>query len=122
MAETFLLEKNYVIATIMCFKNEKFGEDFVTQSELNYVTNEMQKRFNKENVNACITSAIWCDHFKLEGVILKKISMQFVEEFYKAHAPIDILKVVWDHKFIAEKLYELKKEELEALEKIKTNQ
>lgn len=122
MAKTFFIEKDYVVATIMYFKEKHFGEKFVTLKELNYVTSEMQKVFNKKGINACITSSIGCDHFNTAGsVILKKVTIFFIEKFYKAYAPLDILKVVWDHKFIAEKLYELKKEELEALEKLKTN-
>ena len=121
MSKTFLLEKDFVIATIMCFKNEKFGEKFVTRKELNYITGEMQKLFNEKGINACITSSIGLDHYKIgrdtEIIYLNYISIKFIEEFYKTYAPLDVLEVVWDHKFIAKKLYELKKEELDMLQK-----
>lgn len=124
MAETFLLVKDYVIASIMCFKNEKMGEKFVTKKELNFILEKMQKLFDEKDINACITSEICLDHYKVERdiICLNHASINFIENFYKGFAPIDILKVVWDYKYIAEKLYELKKQELDMLEKLKTNQ
>ena len=48
MTKTVFLEKSYIVASILNFKNKYLNEDFVTFQELNYISNQIQKQINEE--------------------------------------------------------------------------
>lgn len=118
--KTFYIEKSYIIASIIKTKKKYLDSSFVTYDELNYITMELQNKFNISKTNVIITEKINNYFYNLGEVISLKpnISIEGIEvSFYCPFT--EVLSIVWDDGFICKQLIELRKYELEQLEKSK---
>lgn len=111
---TCMLEKSFVIASIMCSKNKHLGETFVTTREGNIIQNKLIKEFNKKDMSVCITDKIDTRYFKVNDDVIvmnedNGIDLQFIKDRYTEYiSSLEIAKVLWDDIFIFNCVNEIK--------------
>ena len=67
-----VLDKAFIADSIIIYKRESIGQNFVTWEELNYITDELEKRFKEIlNIDVTFTSEI-------EDTIIFKISSEVI--------------------------------------------
>lgn len=114
--ERTIINKDFVIASILKSKEIQFNEYFVTFEEVNYISKKMQEEFNSREIEAIISDDyITRKSFQIEEVItinkdrditlknLKSSSLTFSNE---------ILSILWNENFINQWLIELKQKQL----------
>ena len=69
MENTVFIEKSYVVASVLNVKIKQLKEHFVTMKEVNYVSNELQKKLNEQNLNAIISDNIDTDYIEVLDII-----------------------------------------------------
>ncbi len=123
MNDTFFMGKTYVVASIMKTKSKHFNENFVTYEELNCISNELQKKYNEKNIPVCIVEGYNRSYFVYnEVILLNKLNdvatIEGIENRYKGFCPsLDVLKILWDDKYILSLLIDIKQEELDKARK-----
>ncbi len=118
------ITKNHIILAIMNCKRKYFNEEYVTYEELNLISIEIQKRFNKENISALIDSSpIDENYFELKEVITLPKPLSKTTKQYQNITNMEIIKILLDEAFILNILLKISKEKIANAEnKSKTNQ
>lgn len=110
MANTIFLEKSYIIASILNVKSKYLRKDFVTIEELNYISNQFQKKLNEENFDAIILDNIDLDYFDVSDVIKinksQGLSLESVINRYQGYLDLDILLLIWNKETVLNYLTE----------------
>lgn len=109
------VDKSYIVATILNVNNKYKRKRYVTFEELNYVTNELQKKFNENNCNAIILNSINSEYFDISEVIQAQrkgigVAIEDIIFRFKGHLDFNILTLIWDEKNILnylDKLYKM---------------
>lgn len=100
MPKAVFLEKSYIVASILNFKNKYLNEDFVTFQELNYISNQIQKQINEQKLNAVILDNIDSDYFEISNVIIanrsKDISLESLIARYQGYLDLNLLLIIWN--------------------------
>lgn len=104
---TKFITRDYIAASIVKTKNDHYDEKFATFAEVNEISIKLQAEFNQRDIDVCITDNRISDFFLVYGgLYIKKeeITLQELEDHYKAYCPIEALAVIWDDAFIFENL------------------
>ena len=113
MANTIFIEKSYIAASILNVKSKYLRKEFITLEELNYISNQFQKKLNEQNFNAIIFDEIDTDYFDISDVIKvnksKGLSLESIIARYQGYLDLDILLLIWNKDTIFYYLVELKK-------------
>ena len=113
MENTIFIEKSYIAASILNFKSKYLRKEFITLEELNYISNQFQKKLNEQNFNAIILDRIDTDYFDVSDVIKinksKGLSLESIIARYQGYLDLDILLLIWNKETIFDYLIELKK-------------
>ena len=113
MANTIFIEKSYIAASILNVKSKYLRKEFITLEELNYISNQFQKKLNEQNFNAIIFDRIDTDYFDISDVIKvnksKGLSLESIIARYQGYLDLDILSLIWNKDTIFYYLVELKK-------------
>ena len=113
MANTIFIEKSYIAASILNVKSKYLRKEFITLEELNYISNQFQKKLNEQNINAIIFDRIDTDYFDISDVIKvntsKGLSLESIIARYQGYLDLDILLLIWNKDTIFYYLVELKK-------------
>lgn len=121
MPKTFFLEKSYIVASILNFKNKYLNEDFVTFEELNYISNQIQKQINEQKLNAVILDNIDSDYFEISNVIIanrsKDISLESLIARYQGYLDLNLLLIIWNDERIFNYLSEFMSMKIEEMTK-----
>lgn len=113
MSATIFMEKSYIIASIMKTKNKFYKKSYVTKEECNALTQIFMREYSNNNLSVCITDEIDSDYFKVTNDIIilnDGRTIADIEERFQAYISIDHLMILWNDKFILEKLGEIKTE------------
>lgn len=107
------IEKSYIAALILNVKSKYLRKEFITLEELNYISNQFQKKLNEQNFNAIILDRIDTDYFDISDVIKinksKGLSLESILTRYQGYLDLDILLLIWNKDTIFDYLSELKK-------------
>lgn len=112
-----VLDKAFIADSIIIYKRESIGQNFVTWEELNYITDELEKRFKEIlNIDVTFTSEI-------EDTIIFKISSEVIAKRKKylttsLKAEIDSLVIrqnIYSRNFILSCLYNITVQKLPLL-------
>lgn len=110
------LSQEYVALVLIKGKENIFNENFITISELNQFSYYMQKEFNKNGVNAVISTGNFDrENFNIiNGVItIKK------ENVYNLNTvPVDIYKILTDKNLIINFFKQLEEEKITKLNRM----
>ena len=113
MENTIFIEKSYIAASILNVKSKYLRKEFITLEELNYISNQFQKKLNEQNFNAIILDRIDTDYFDVSDVIKinksKGLSLESIIARYQGYLDLDILLLIWNKETIFDYLIELKK-------------
>lgn len=113
---TIFLSQEYVALVLIKSKENIFSENFITISELNQFSYYMQKEFNKNGVNAVISTGNFNrENFNIiNGVItIKK------ENVYNLNTvPVDIYKILTDKNLIINFFKQLEEEKITKLNRM----
>lgn len=115
MMAVFLLQE-YVALALIKGKENIFGENFITTSELNQFSYYVQKEFNKRDLNVVIsTGSFNRDDFDvINGIIVLKNKC-----FYNLNTiPVDIFKVLTDRNLVVNFFKQLEEEKMSKLNKL----
>ena len=110
MANTIFIEKSYIAASILNAKSKCLRKEFTTLEELNYISNQFQKKLNEQNFNAIILDKIDTDYFDVSDVIKinksKGLSLESIINRYQGYLDLDILLLIWNKETILDYLNE----------------
>lgn len=119
MNNNVFIEKSYVVASILSFKNKYMNKNFVTIDEVNYISDKLQKKINECNYNAVILDVIDREFFIVLDIIKVNIfnglSLTSVCNRYQGNLDFDLLLLIWNEEFILECLTELMTTEIERM-------
>lgn len=114
MENTIFIDKSYIVASTLNVKIKQLKEDYVTKEEVNYVSNEIQKILNEQNLNAIITDNIDSQYFEVSNVIsINKsngLSLESIINRYQGYLGLDILTLIWNENNIMSYLKTLDEE------------
>lgn len=112
MENTIFIEKSYIVSSILYFKREFLGKNFVTIEELNYVSSKLEQDMNNHNINAIILDEIDNYYFDISDVIKVNVSnglsIENLISRYQGYLSLEILSLIWNEKIILNYLYEFK--------------
>ena len=115
------ITKNHIILAIMNCKRKYFNEEYVTYEELNLISIELQKRFNKENISALIdNSPIDENYFELKEVITLPKHLSKTIKQYQNITNMEVIKILLDEAFILNILLKISKEKIANAENKRT--
>lgn len=112
MENTIFIEKSYIVSSILYFKREFLGNNFVTIEELNYVSSKLEQDMNNHNINAIILDEIDNYYFDISDVIKVNVSnglsLENLISRYQGYLSLEILSLIWNEKIILNYLYKFK--------------
>lgn len=112
MANTIFIEKSYIVASILNVKSECLRKEFITLEELNYISNQFQRKLNEQNFDAIILDKIDTDFFDVSDIIKinksKGLSIESIINRYQGYLDLDILLLIWNKEIILDYLSEFK--------------
>lgn len=112
MENTIFIEKSYIVSSILYFKREFLGNNFVTIEELNYVSSKLEQDMNNHNINAIILDEIDNYYFDISDIIKVNVSnglsLENLISRYQGYLSLEILSLIWNEKIILNYLYEFK--------------
>lgn len=113
---TVFLPQEYVALALIKEKENIFGENFITTSELNQFSYYVQKEFNKRDLNVVISTG----SFNIEGfdVINEIIVLKNQCSYNLNTIPVDIFKVLTDRNLIVNFFKQLEEEKITKLNKL----
>ena len=124
---TKFIESSILVASILNVKNKYLDEEYVKEKELHYIKEGIQKVINSKNINAVIISSIDNIYYNIQdGIILcnkkNSVTKEDVYEHFSSYLiQYEIEKIIWNEEYIFELLIQLKQEELNKMQEIKTN-
>lgn len=106
-----LVDKSYVVASIMNTR-KRHGEDcFASKDEVNIITDYLKKKFDSRGIDVSFEDKINKEYFKsYNGVYLlnNDIIFKSVRARYTSYAPYEVIITIWNDKSIYEQLSDIK--------------
>ena len=112
MENTIFIEKSYIVASILNIKSKVFNEEFTKFDELNYISDQIQRKLNEQNYMAIILDKIDTDYFDISDVIKinksKGLSIESIINRYQGYLKLDILLLINNKEMLLEYLSNFK--------------
>lgn len=105
----YIVEKSYILASLICTKEKYFKERYVTLTECNQLTNSLRKRFEEIGVDVLIVDEIDSSFFnKISDLVIlnRDIELDDIRSRYLEKLPLELISIIWDDEFIYQNVYQ----------------